>query len=137
ESLMSEESLPYAEREMIRYQFHQAERAMEQWFQLAAAVLAHSVSNFAVVTTPRSKEARLRHVQLVPLQETSALCVVVLNEARIRQQVLGFREPVEQAVLTIAANRVNELYSGLSAEEIRQVPPPESEVEAATVRVAS
>ena len=68
---------------------------MEQWFQLAAAVLAHSVSNFAVVTSPRSKETRLRHVQLVPLQELSALCVVVLNEARIRQQVIAFREPVD------------------------------------------
>ena len=90
-------ALPLEERETIRHQFHQAERAMEQWFQLAAAVLAHSVSNFAVVTSPRSKETRLRHVQLVPLQETSALCVVVLNEARIRQQVISFREPVDRS----------------------------------------
>ena len=69
---------------------------MEQWFQLAAAVLAHQVSNFAVVTSPRSNETRLRHVQLVPLHELSALCVVVLNEARIRQQVLSLREPVDE-----------------------------------------
>jgi heat-inducible transcriptional repressor len=137
ESLMSEESLPWAEREMIRHQFHQAERAMEQWFQLAAAVLAHSVSNFAVVTSPRSKETRLRHVQLVPLQEMSALCVVVLNEARIRQQVLGFREPVDQTMLTTTANRINERYGGLSASEMRAQPQPETELEAATVRVAS
>jgi heat-inducible transcriptional repressor len=137
ETLMSEESLPWAEREMIRHQFHQAERAMEQWFQLAAAVLAHSVSNFAVVTSPRSKETRLRHVQLVPLQEMSALCVVVLNEARIRQQVLGFREPVDQTELTAVANKINERYSGLSASEIRAAPRPESELEQATVRVAS
>lgn len=137
ESLMAEEALPWAEREMIRHQFHQAERAMEQWFQLAAAVLAHSVSNFAVVTSPRSKETRLRHVQLVPLQELSALCVVVLNEARIRQQVLGFREPVDQTSLTIAANRVNERYGGLSAEEIRGLPLPEAELEAQTVRVTA
>ena len=94
ESLMAEETLPREERETIRHQFHQAERAMEQWFQLAAAVLAHSVSNFAVVTSPRSRETRLRHVQLVPLQETSALVVVVLNEARVRQQVMSFREPL-------------------------------------------
>ncbi len=137
ETLMSEESLPWAEREMIRHQFHQAERAMEQWFQLAAAVLAHSVGNFAVVTSPRSKETRLRHVQLVPLQEMSALCVVVLNEARIRQQVLGFREPVDQSALNVAANRINERLSGLSVEEIRRLPMPESEIEAQTVRVAS
>jgi heat-inducible transcriptional repressor len=62
---------------------------------------------------------------------------VVLNEARIRQQVLGFREPVEQSALTAAANRINERYSGLSAGEIRALPLPEAELEASTVRVAA
>jgi heat-inducible transcriptional repressor len=135
ESLMAEEAIPWQERETIRHQFHQAERAMEQWFQLAAAVLAHSVSNFAVVTSPRSKETRLRHLQLVPLQEMSALCVVVLNEARIRQQVIAFREPIDQQTLTMAANRVNERYAGLSQLEIERLPEPDSELESLIVRV--
>ena len=89
------------------------------------------------MTSPRSKETRLRHVQLVPLQELSALCVVVLNEARIRQQVLGFREPVEQQALTVAANRINERYAGLSAAEMRQVAAPDTELEQDTLRVAT
>jgi heat-inducible transcriptional repressor len=119
ESLMPNEGIPYEERQTIRHQFHQTERAMEQWFQLAAAVLAHSVSNFAVVTSPTSRETRLRHVQIVPLQELSALCVVVLNEARVRQQVISFRDPVEERTLTRVAGLVNERYSGLSLSEIR------------------
>jgi heat-inducible transcriptional repressor len=134
ESLMAEELLPADEREMIRHQFHQAERAMEQWFQLAAAVLAHQVSNFAVVTSPRSKETRLRHVQLVPLQEISALCVVVLNEARIRQQVLTFRDPVDAAALGLAAGRVNERLAGRSLGEMRTLTPPATELEEAISR---
>src|SRR5215216_2374748 len=122
ESLMTEERLPWEEAQTIRHQFHQAERAMEQWFQLAAAVLAHSVSNFAVVTSPRSRETRLRHVQIVPLQELSALVVVVLNEARIRQQVISFREPVDQAALNRAA--------GLATSDVRSLTEPAAELEA-------
>jgi heat-inducible transcriptional repressor len=133
ESLMSEDVIPLVELETIRHQFHQAERAMEQWFQLAAAVLAHSVSNFAVVTSPRSKETRLRHVQMVPMQDTSALCVVVLNEARIRQQVMSFSAFMEQA-LTIAAGRLSERLAGLSLTEIRAQPEPASEIEALIMR---
>ncbi len=133
ESLMSEDVIPLVERETIRHQFHQAEHAMEQWFQLAAAVLAHSVSNFAVVTSPRSKETRLRHVQLVPMQDTSALCVVVLNEARIRQQVMSFSAFVEQA-LTVAAAKVSERLTGMSPSEIRAQPEPASEAEALITR---
>jgi heat-inducible transcriptional repressor len=129
ESLMSEEAIPWQERETIRHQFHQTERAMEQWFQLAAAVLAHSVSNFAVVTSPHSNETRLRHVQLVPLHELSALCVVVLNEARIRQQVLAFRDPVNEEMLVTASNRINQRYGGLTQGELERLPEPVSEVE--------
>jgi heat-inducible transcriptional repressor len=129
ESLMAEEALAREEQETIRHQFHQTERAMEQWFQLAAAVLAHSVSNFAVVTSPHSTETRLRHVQLVPLHELSALCVVVLNEARIRQQVLAFRDPVNEETLIEAANRINHRFGGLTQGELGLLPEPVSEVE--------
>ncbi|HWO72884.1 MAG TPA: HrcA family transcriptional regulator, partial [Dehalococcoidia bacterium] len=115
-------------------QFHQAERSVEQWFQLAAAVLAHAVSNFAVVTSPRSKETRLRHVQLVPLQELSALLVVVLNEARIRQQVLAFREPVDEDALIVTGNRISQRYGGLSVAEIERREEPASELEGLVLR---
>ena len=129
ESLMTEERLPWEEAQTIRHQFHQAERDLEQWFQLAAAVLAHSVSNFAVVTSPRSRETRLRHVQIVPLQELSALVVVVLNEARIRQQVIAFREPVDAGALNRAAGLVNERAGGLATSEVRALTEPASELE--------
>src|SRR3979409_361417 len=33
ESLMPNDAIPYEERQTIRHQFHQTERAMEQWFQ--------------------------------------------------------------------------------------------------------
>ena len=124
ESLMEEEALGREQLETIRHQFHQAERSLEQWFQLAAAVLAHSVSNFAVVTSPRGKETRLRHIQMVPLNETSALCVVVLSEARIRQQVLSFHDPVEQEELLTAAGRATQRYGGCSLSELLGEPRP-------------
>jgi heat-inducible transcriptional repressor len=137
ESLMAEEAIPWEEQETIRHQFHQAERAMEQWFQLAAAVLAHSVSNFAVVTSPHSNETRVRHVQLVPLHELSALCVLVLNEARIRQQVLAFREPVDEEALLTASNRLNQRLGGMSQPELARLPEPASEVDAQVMRAIS
>jgi heat-inducible transcriptional repressor len=129
ESLMTEERLSWEEAQTIRHQFHQAERDLEQWFQLAAAVLAHSVSNFAVVTSPRSRETRLRHVQIVPLQELSALVVVVLNEARIRQQVIAFRDPVDQLALARAASMFNERAGGLATTDVRGLAEPVSELE--------
>lgn len=133
EALMEEEALAWQERETILHQFHQTERAMEQWFQLAAAVLAHSVSNFAVVTSPRSRETRLRHVQLVPLQDTSALCVLVLTEARVRQRVVTFPEPVQQSELTEMATQISLRLADCSLQEIRSQAQPAKPLEAPVI----
>jgi heat-inducible transcriptional repressor len=133
EALMAEDQLGRDERETIRHQFHQAERDLDQWFQLAAAVLAHQLGNFAVVTAPRSRETRLKHVQLVSLQEWSALLVVVLQEARLRQQVIGLRQPMDQNALNVAANRINDVYGGLDSVEMRQKTKPESELDESIV----
>jgi heat-inducible transcriptional repressor len=133
EALMAEDQLGRDERETIRHQFHQAERDLEQWFQLAAAVLAQQLHNFAVVTAPRSRETRLKHVQLVSLQEWSALLVVVLQEARLRQQVIGLRQPMDQSALNVVANRVNEAYGGLGTTEIRQKAKPAPELDESIV----
>lgn len=129
ETLMAEDQLGRDERETIRHQFHQAERDLDQWFQLAAAVLAQQLRNFAVVTAPRSRETRLKHVQLVSLQEWSALLVVVLQEARLRQQVIGLRQPMDQNALNVVANRINDVYGGLDSVEIRGRPKPASELD--------
>jgi len=129
ESLMSEEQLRRDELETIRHQFHQAERDLEQWFQLAAAVLAQQLRNFAVVTAPRSRETRLKHVQLVSLHEWSALLVVVLQEARLRQHVISLHQSMDQNQLNLAANRINEHYGGLEVAAIRKMAPPAAEFE--------
>jgi heat-inducible transcriptional repressor len=120
ETLMQEEDVAWEEQQTIRHQFHQAERALEEWFQLTAAVLSRMVSNFAVVTAPRSKQARLRHVQLVSLHELSILCVAVLQEARVRQQVLSLRQAADQAALNAVADRINRRLGQGTATDLRQ-----------------
>jgi heat-inducible transcriptional repressor len=118
EALMEERDLPWEAKQTIRHQFHQAGREEDEWIQLAAAVLARAVQNAAVVTVPRSRESRLKRIELVSIQDTAALMVLVLHQARVKQQVLIFPEPVEQEDLTDISNRLNEEFSGGTATEI-------------------
>ena len=119
EALMEEEALPWQERETIRHQFHQAGAALEEWLHLAAAVLAQAVHNIAVVTTPRAPSSRLRHIELVGLQEFMARLVLVLQEARILQRVLTLSESLNQEDLTVTGHRLTDLFEGLDARHIR------------------
>ncbi|HEY7801116.1 MAG TPA: heat-inducible transcriptional repressor HrcA, partial [Dehalococcoidia bacterium] len=118
EALMQESDLPQATKRTIRHQFHQAGREEDEWIQLAAAVLARAVENAAVVTVPRSPESRLKRIELVGIQDNAALLVLVLHQARVKQQVLIFPEPIEQEDLARISNRLNDAFAGHSAGEI-------------------
>src|SRR3990170_5601380 len=119
EALMAEEAVPWQEQETIRHQFHQAGGAVEEWLRLAAAVLAQAVHNIAVVTTPRAPASRLRHIELVSLQEFVALLVLVLQEARVLQRVLAAGESQSQDELTATGHRLTDLFEGLDGRRAR------------------
>ena len=120
ETLMPEEEPPEALRQTIRHQFHQAARELEEWARLAAAVLAAQLRNAAVVTPPHSHQPRLRWLELVSVHEYIALLVVVLQEARVLQQTLALDAPTSQEELAAAAHRLNDLFAGLTAAQVRR-----------------
>jgi len=117
EWLMREEDLPWDTQQTIRHQFHQA-RGAEASMHLAAAVLARSVQNAAVVTAPRTAVSRIKHLQLVGLHETAALLVLVLDEGRLEQEVLNFDEVRDQEALGALAGRLTRQFAGLRAHEV-------------------
>src|SRR5438093_5476253 len=120
EALMREERVPDDLRQMIRHQFHQAARELEEWARLSAAILAGRLQNAAIVTTPRSPEPRLRWLEIVSVHDYLALLVVVLEEARVLQQTLALDRPFSQEELTGIARKLNDLLAGKSAAQIRE-----------------
>lgn len=138
ESLLQEVDLPEEERLTIRHLFHQVERELEEWVRLASVILSRRVHNVAVVTLPQAKECRLKHLELVALQEFIVLLILVLREARIRKQLLTFEQVVSQDELTVVANKLNFRYAGLTSSQIRsrefRVSPAEKEITEIIVR---
>jgi heat-inducible transcriptional repressor len=88
EELMEPLDLGAAERRTIRHQFHQVEFAIDEWLALARAVLAQTLHNAALATPPLALQAKLRRIELVPLQDHSMLLIWMLQSGHIRQQVL-------------------------------------------------
>jgi heat-inducible transcriptional repressor len=137
ESLMAYARLSEDEQFMIRHQFHQVERAVEEWTRLAAAILSGMVHNVALVTLPKPVEARLKHLELISLQEFLVLLVLVLKEAKLRQQVLNLEENVSQEKLSASARKLTSAYAGLTASEIAARGLKLSPVEEQVVKIVS
>jgi heat-inducible transcriptional repressor len=121
ETLMEEFELPPVEQRMIRHQFHQVTLDVDQWMQLAAAVLARASRNTALVTAPAAAACRLKHLQLVAISEQVALLVMVLQDGTVKQQMLALAQPIVQEELSRISNRLNAHLSGLNLEQMRML----------------
>jgi heat-inducible transcriptional repressor len=121
EHLLGGTELPLSEKHMIRHQFHQARLELDQWARLAAAILAHSTRKAAVATPPRSREARIKHLELISVRDSLVLLVLVLDGGALKQEMLVLQSPQDQAALSRLSNELNELLAGQTSEDIRKL----------------
>jgi len=110
--------LPPAQQRLIGHLFHQVETRLDEWLSLTATLLAHLTRNMAIVGTPKTARSQFRHLELVSLRETTALLVLVLQGAKIRQQLVTFDQPMTQPELAAIALKMNAACSGLTSEQI-------------------
>lgn len=108
ENLMDRTPLSATEQRTIRHQFYQVRFELDQWIQLAGAVLARTAQNASVVTSPRSYQARFKHLELIAIHDATVLMVLVLHDGTIRQQTFSLESARQQEELSRSAVRINE-----------------------------
>ncbi len=120
QKLLGEFHLPLHEQQMIRHQFHQARLELNQWMQLAAAILSRTSQGASFVTAPHTKANHYKHLQLIATQGRLVLMILVLHSGEVKQQMLTLAEPLPQSRLSLAADHLNELYENATYDEIRR-----------------
>lgn len=141
ESILTMESdgIPAGVQKSVREQLSTLERDIDEWASVAAAVLARLVGNLAIATFPRAIQPRVKHVELIPLQDILAMLIVVLEQVGMRRQLIRLREPSQPAELEASASRVKSQLVGLTRHEIESRVTPttllEEEVIDATVLI--
>lgn len=119
QKLLGEFRLPVHEQQMIRHQFHQSRLDLNQWMQLAAAILAHTSQGGSFVTAPQRRVNRFKHIQLISTQDRLVLMIVVMVGGEVTQQMLTLAEPLPQARLSTVADRLNDIFANAGYEEIQ------------------
>ncbi len=118
ESLGEPPPLPNSLRQRVDRWLGEAEPDVEVWARRCATALSQLTANLVIVTQPRSSLPRLKRLQLVFLQESMALLVIVLGETRLLKRLLSLDDPASQNRLDEAAGRLNESLAGLSRPQI-------------------
>lgn len=140
ENLMDRQALSAQEQRTIQHQFYQVRGEIDQWIHLAAAVLARTAHNAAVVTPPRAYQVRFKHLELIAIYETVVLMVLVLHDGTIKQQSLTTEQPQQQDDLRALAERFNTRLHGATVDQVEQfaaeaVEPPLTALERSVLEV--
>ncbi|MCC7355062.1 MAG: heat-inducible transcription repressor HrcA [Anaerolineae bacterium] len=118
EHLLEELTLPLAEQIRIRHQFGQARMDLEQWVRLAASILAQETQAAALATPPRVDRCHAKRIELISLREGVILLLVVLQEGRVREQMLSLEPPPSLDELIRAEHLLNVACRGADARQV-------------------
>ncbi len=112
--------LPLSEQRTIRHQFYQVAGDPAESAHLASAVLARSLHSAAVATSPATPKARLRRVELVPLQDDVVLVTLILQSGGVRQVVQHLGAPVSRDDLSRLSNEISTQLLNKTAGQARR-----------------
>ena len=117
ESIVETVPLPAVEQLMIRHQFGQVEFASEHWFRLAASTIASLTHAAGLATPAKPRDAHIRRIDMVAINERMASLILVLREGAIKQALVTFGEDeaIDQTTLNAAAALLNERLVDLTA----------------------
>lgn len=141
EALLKEEPdpIPASVRESVRHQLSEIERDVDEWATISAAVLSQLVGNMAVATFPKARESRIRHLDLIYMQDLVVMLIVVLEQTRLRRQLIRLDAPIEIMEIEGSANKLRGNLMGLTRSEIEShimtLSPLEEELVNATMSV--
>jgi heat-inducible transcriptional repressor len=121
ENLMDRMPLTPTEQRTIRHQFYQVRTELDQWIQLAGAVLARTAQNLAVVTPPRAYQSRFKHLELIAIHDSTVLLVLVLHDGTVRQQTIALDAARTQEELSRNAARINERSHDQSVARLEEL----------------
>lgn len=93
---------------------------IEQLIQNSAKVLSAVTSYTALAITPQAKQSRLKHIQLLPIDNRQILLVLLNNSGVVKNLILRMEKELSEDQIMIVSNFLNDKLKGLTIKEINQ-----------------
>lgn len=118
--LMDVEKIPERVGAFIKEELRAAPADVQGMVEKVAMTAAAVTLNASVASAPQGSQARVKHVDLVSLEPTEVLLILLLEGNLLRQQVVTVAQPATQAQLTKLAARLNGSLAGRGSEDVRR-----------------
>ncbi|MBR1737482.1 MAG: heat-inducible transcription repressor HrcA [Firmicutes bacterium] len=87
--------------------------------QQTAKALSLVTNYTTIVSKPKSKKDGIKHIQLVPLDETSVIAVVITDSKAIKNNIIRTEQPIDASQLNGLSDIINNIISTHSFDEIK------------------
>src|SRR5258706_10213641 len=118
--LMDLETIPEHVTAFIENELRLAPADVQGMVEKVAMTVAAVTQNASVASAPQGSQARVKHVDLVSLEPTEVLLILLLEGNLLRQQVLQVTESATQPELSALATRLNATLAGKASDEVRR-----------------
>jgi heat-inducible transcriptional repressor len=111
--LVQHGSLNEHELEVIKLFFAEKMDQMEQVVQHAASVLSNLTNYTSIVVGPEVLSTTLKHVQLVPLNERTAVAIIITSTGQVENKTVTIPEGISASEIEKMVNILNSRLSGV------------------------
>jgi heat-inducible transcriptional repressor len=118
--LMDLEPIPNRIKAYIDDELRTAPADEQGMVERVAMTLAAVTQNASVASAPQGTQARIKHVDLVSLEPSEVLLILLLEGNLLRQQVVETTQPSTQAQLSKMAARLNAALGSRASDEARR-----------------
>ncbi len=121
DNLMSINNLTQRHKEAIQNCFIESLGEFEQAFLQTSKILSQVTKLTSVVLSPQFKQSRLKHIQLVPINEKNILLVIVSESDVVKNTILRVNEDYTPDCLQMISKMLNVKLKGLAIDSITDV----------------
>ena len=95
-------------------------REIEQLLQNSAKVLSAITSYTALALSPSMKDSKIKHIQLIPIDERQVLMVLISNNGTVKNSIFRLNKEVPEEQINTISNYLNHRLKGLAVDEISE-----------------
>lgn len=111
--------LDHSDVQSMRQLFADKYYAFEQITQQTAAILSGLTNYTSIVLGHEVKDAKLKHIQIIPLNATTAVAIIVTQTGKVQNKTIHVPENVSIHEIEKLVNFLNFKLSGLPLHELR------------------
>ncbi len=118
DNMMAQQSVNMMQDELIKKQFTDTLGEIDRLIKHASKLLSQMTQYTSIITTPQVKKTLLKHIQLIKVDATTVLAIIITDAGIVKNSVLRLFGDIANDALAKISSMLNEKLTGMCVEDI-------------------